>query len=118
MARFHRLQVWLLADEILRLTYRTVKTLRGEADLRDQMKRSAISVVSNIAEGSERGSDAEFRQFLIIARGSAAELHAQWHIALTCDLVDGECAGMALNLLDRCGRMLTAFIARLSPPGG
>jgi four helix bundle protein len=87
--------------------------MRGEAELRDQMKRSAISVVSNISEGSERGSDREFRQFLVIARGSAAELHAQWHIAKSCRLIDERLCSQAFSLLDSCGRMLTAFIARL-----
>jgi four helix bundle protein len=97
------------------MTYQSTKSFRGELSLRDQMKRAAVSIVSNIAEGSERGTDVDFRKFLIIARGSAAELHAQWHIALTCELVDSDCASQAMELLDRCGRMLTAFISRLSP---
>jgi four helix bundle protein len=49
--------------------------------LKDQMTRSAISTVSNIPEGAERGSKAEYIRFLHIAKGSAAELRTQVYIA-------------------------------------
>mgnify|MGYP000158436471 CR=1 FL=1 len=49
--------------------------------LRDQMSRSAISIPSNIAEGSERDSNREFRRFIVIAKGSAAELRTQLYVA-------------------------------------
>jgi four helix bundle protein len=114
MARFHRLQVRQVASEILQITYSTTASLRGEASLRDQMKRAAISVVSNISEGSERGTDREFRQFLVIARASNAELTAQWQIVLTCNLIDSTVASEILRKLDQCGRMLSKFIVRLA----
>jgi four helix bundle protein len=114
MARFHTLLVWQRADELLRLTYESMNFVRGENGLREQMKRSAVSVVSNISEGSERGTEREFRQFLVIARGSAAELYAQWHVVRPCGLVDDAACGQALSLADQCLRMLTGFIARLT----
>jgi four helix bundle protein len=49
--------------------------------LRDQMRRAAVSIVSNIAEGFERGRSAEFHQFLSIAKGSCAELRTQLYVA-------------------------------------
>jgi len=50
--------------------------------LRDQIQRAAVSVVSNIAEGFERGSRSEFHQFLVVSKASAAEVRAQLYVAL------------------------------------
>jgi four helix bundle protein len=50
--------------------------------LRDQIRRAAVSILSNIAEGFERGGSAEFSQFLAIAKGSAGEVEAQLYVAL------------------------------------
>jgi four helix bundle protein len=50
--------------------------------LRDQIRRAAVSVMSNIAEGFERGATNEFYQFLSIAKGSAGEIEAQLYVAL------------------------------------
>jgi four helix bundle protein len=76
---FEDLEVWKrscrLAVEICVL----VRDSR-EYNLRDQMSRAAISIASNIAEGAERGSIAEFIRFLNIAKGSAAELRTQLYI--------------------------------------
>jgi len=50
--------------------------------LRDQIRQAAVSILSNIAEGFERGGDKEFLQFLAIAKGSAGEVRAQLYVAL------------------------------------
>src|SRR5688500_14238757 len=100
MARFQQLRVWHLANEIVASTYRLLNGLRGESALLDQMKRAAISIPSNIAEGSERQSDAEFRQFLIIARASAGELNAQYHILRNCGLVAAQVCDALIDQLD------------------
>ena len=56
--------------------------------LRDQMHRASISVLSNIAEGYERGGNAEFVQFLSVAKGSVGEIRAQTYVALDCQYID------------------------------
>jgi four helix bundle protein len=65
------------------LSVRVYEVLRGCKDfgLKDQMTRAAVSIPSNIAEGAERDSKAEFIHFLHIAKGSAAELRTQVYIA-------------------------------------
>ena len=79
-ASFEDLDVW---QRSCRLAVEICKLLKDCKDyaLRDQMSRSAISIASNIAEGAERGSKAEFIRFLNIAKGSAAELRTQIYIA-------------------------------------
>ncbi len=58
--------------------------------LKDQMTRSAVSIASNIAEGAERGTAADFRRFLRISKGSAAELRTQVYIAAQIDLLSNK----------------------------
>ena len=79
-ASFEDLEVW---KRSCRLAVEICKLLKDckEYALKDQMSRSAISIASNIAEGAERGSKAEFIRFLNIAKGSAAELRTQVYIA-------------------------------------
>ena len=75
---------WKEARKLNQLVYKhtTKGTFTKDFALRDQIRRAAISVMSNIAEGFERGSDKEFIQYLAIARGSCGEVRSQFFIAL------------------------------------
>ncbi len=117
MARFTRLDVWQEARTMLRMVSDATRVMRAEGDLKSQMRRAAISVASNIAEGAERGSDAEFKRFLAIARASNAEVEAQATIAgdLRC-LAQSE-ADRLVRQCDRIGRMLNRLMAAMAPPG-
>lgn len=76
-----------------------------------QMRRSAISVASNIAEGAARGSRAEYIRFLNIARGSLSELETQVHIGLDLKLID---RSMQVDeQVAEIGRLLSALHRRL-----
>jgi four helix bundle protein len=114
MAQFHQLRVWHLANEIVTMTYRVLAEIRGEIALRDQMKRAAISIASNIAEGSERASDADTKKFYTYARASAGELNAQFHILRAIELVSPAVVDEMIDRLDHCGRMLSKLIRRVS----
>jgi four helix bundle protein len=81
---FEDLNVWQRARELVKLIYELTKEKIFSRDysLVDQIRRSSISVLSNIAEGFERGSNKEFIQFLYIAKGSCGEVRSQLYVAL------------------------------------
>ena len=81
--RFEDLVSWKKARELVIATYRVTNEGQFLSDfgLRDQIRRAAISVMSNIAEGYSRQTDKEFIQFLYIAKGSTSELQSQLYIA-------------------------------------
>ena len=76
---FKDLKVWQKSMDLIPLVYSVASKLPQfeRYGLADQLRRSVISIPSNIAEGSKRGSRADFRQFCKIAAGSAAELETQ-----------------------------------------
>lgn len=80
---FKDLLVWRIAKDLAVKVYRASETedLKKDFGLRDQIRRSAVSVASNLAEGDERGSDREAVRFFYMAKGSVAELQTQIQIA-------------------------------------
>ena len=83
MTGYQNLEVWKKSMKLVTDVYLQVKALPKEEtySLADQIRRSAVSIPSNIAEGSSRNSSKEFIQFLYIALGSACELETQLLIA-------------------------------------
>ena len=84
LKRFEDIEAWKKARELSRDVYRRSKVGAFARDfgLRDQIRRAVVSVMSNIAEGFERGGTAEFVQFLAVAKGSAGEVESQLYVAL------------------------------------
>ncbi len=118
---FESLRVWHLARRLTVQVYSVARkdSFARDFGLRDQVCRAAVSVMSNVAEGFERGSRKEFAHFLRIARGSAAEVRAQIYAAEDLGYVDPETArqlrGDALALskqLAALSRLLTTDGAR------
>lgn len=81
---FEDLHVWKRARELVNHVYSLTKRKEFSNDpgLVDQLRRAAVSVISNISEGFERGSNTEFIQFLYLAKGSCGEVRSQMYIAL------------------------------------
>jgi len=81
---FEDMEVWQKARELTRDLYAISTQGRFSRDfgLREQVRRAAVSIVSNIAEGFERRGDREFARFLSVAKGSAGEVRAQLYVAL------------------------------------
>ena len=109
---FQDLLVWqrsrALAGEVCRVA--AGPAFNRDWGLRDQLRRSAISVPSNIAEGNERGSDRDAVRFFFFARGSLAELFIQSDIACELGLVDVESASDWMRECDDIARMLSRLI--------
>lgn len=83
IAKFEEINAWSKARALANRIYELSDEGRFSRDfaLRDQMRRAVISVISNIAEGFERGGNKEFVQFLAHAKGSVGELRAQLYLA-------------------------------------
>ena len=90
MTDYEKLEVWQMSIELVTDVYKLVKFLPKEETyaLSDQIRRSAVSIPSNIAEGSSRNSKKEFIQFLYIALGSLCELETQLLIAKNVGYID------------------------------
>ena len=82
--RFEDLQVWKVARQLVNRIYSLTQNSLFARDrgLVDQIRRASVSILSNIGEGFERGSNAELTRFLYIAKGSSGELRSQLYIAL------------------------------------
>jgi four helix bundle protein len=88
--RFEDIEGWKKARDLSRAIYTLSNdgSFSKDRSLRDQIRRAAISVLSNIAEGFERGGDREFHQFLATAKASLGEVKAQLYIALDAKYVN------------------------------
>ena len=116
--RFEDLVVWRKSREFAFAVYKSSASGDFARDfaLRDQLRRSAVSVMSNIAEGFGRFTGPEIRRFLSIARGSLAEAKSQLYLARDLGYLT-ERDHHALNA--RCveiDRMLAALRSSLNPP--
>ena len=110
------LLVWHKSMLLTEKTYQLMKLLpKAELyDLSSQMRRAAVSIPSNIAEGQARSSTREFANFLSIARGSTAELETQYMICVRLKYLTQSQVETALNLCTEVGKMLNGLIGKLS----
>jgi four helix bundle protein len=107
MLSFQRLDVYRCAIEFLGLTVKIPKLPRGQSDVADQLRRAALSVPLNIAEGAGRASAADGARHYAIARGSAMECAALMDVLRTLDLLDEAHYASSIELLARVISMLT-----------
>ena len=113
---FKDLKVWQLGKQIAIDTYRLTRHFPHEErfGLSSQMRRCAVSIVSNIAEGFNRYHNKEYRQFLYIALGSCAELESQLEIAHALEYIAGDRHIDLFENLDHESRMLRNLIKKLT----
>lgn len=113
--RFEDIEAWKLARDSTKLTYEISSTGDFSRDfgLRDQIRRSSVSVMSNIAEGFERDGDREFVQFLAIAKGSCGEARSQLYVALDQGYISQEQFDTAYRSLNEAGKRIGGFMRYL-----
>ncbi|MDB6169572.1 MAG: hypothetical protein JWM88_2436 [Verrucomicrobia bacterium] len=89
---FEELEVWRLAKTVVTAVYRVTRRgpIARDFGFKDQIQRAAVSVMSNIAEGFERGGHRELIHFLYIAKGSAGEVRSLVHVAEELGYVAGD----------------------------
>ena len=113
---YRELKVWQKAVNLTVLIYKLTRSFpKSEVyGLTSQMRRAAVSVASNIAEGRGRINSGEFRPFLSIVRGSVCELLTQIHVARALDLgMPGQLDEAELSS-NELSKMLLSFIQTLS----
>ncbi|MDQ1640162.1 MAG: hypothetical protein QOF62_3501 [Pyrinomonadaceae bacterium] len=113
--RFEDIDCWTKARELTRSIYSISLGVRFSRDfaLRDQLRRSSISILSNIAEGFERDGNKEFVQFLSIAKGSCGEARAQLYVALDQEYISDAQFRSISEMAIEISRMLSGLIKYL-----
>lgn len=116
---FEDLEIWKEARCLTREIYKLSKTPRFSKDfsLRDQMRRAAVSMMSNIAEGFERGGNQEFVQFLYVAKASCGEVRSQLYVAVDQEYIEQNVADSLLIILKRLSVMIKHLIDYLKRSG-
>ena len=109
---FNDLKIWQRGIELVKMVYRVTSTLPAveKYGIVSQMRRSAVSVPSNIAEGFMRRHNKEYRQFLYIALGSLAELETQIIISKELNFLTTEHYTSMLSAIDELNKMTTGLI--------
>ncbi len=119
MQDYRNLKVWQRSHQFVLDVYRLTTQLPAEEKfgLTSPIRRSAVSIPSNIAEGSARESDADFSRFVLIAMSSAAELDYQLLLAHEPGYVGQQEYKNLMTELTEIRRMLNAFVQKLKANG-
>lgn len=113
--RFEELETWKTARELANWIYRVSHDgeFAGDYGFRDQIQRAAVSVLNNVAEGFERGSNKDFAKFLFIARGSVGEVRSMLYPAKDFKYLTEGQFDEAMMLCVRESKMLWGLIKHL-----
>jgi len=113
--QFQEIEAWQRARELVRKIYDVTGQGRfaGDFALRDQIRRAAVSIMSNIAEGFGRGGTKEFIQFLSVAKGSVSEVESQLYVARDQEYLDQAEFDLLYGPADEVGRMIAGLMKYL-----
>ena len=118
--RFEDLDAWTVARELANLIYSLSKIGEFARDygFRDQIQRASVSIMNNIAEGFERGSNKDFAKFLFIARGSTGEVRSMLYLALDQKYITDEQFKETYDLCVRESQLCWGLIKHLQKHSG
>ncbi len=116
ISSYKDLLVWQRSMDLVEKVYRLTAVYPSSEQwgLVSQLRRSSVSVPSNIAEGYGRQSTGDYRHFLSIARGSLLEIETQLLLSQRLNFLDTAAAPPLLNQVDEINKMLTALISKIS----
>ena len=112
---FEDIASWRKGRQLTKNIYDVTSTGNFARDfgLKDQIRRAAVSVLSNIAEGFERGGDREFLQFLAVAKGSCGELRAQLYVALDQEYISQKEFDALFDRASEVSQLISGFMKYL-----
>ena len=113
--RFEEIKGWQSGRELCKVIYAVTNkgSFSRDFGLRDQIRRAAVSVVSNIAEGFEGQNNRSFIRYLYIAKASCGEVRSQAYVALDQDYISRQEFGAIYDKATETSRLLAGFIAYL-----
>lgn len=112
ITRIEDIEAWKRSCRLAVNIYKLTSKGGFEKDwgLKDQVRRAAVSIPSNLAEGYERNSVPEFRRYSLIAKGSCGELRTQLYIALALEYLDRDSADSLIQECKEISSMITGLI--------
>ena len=114
ISKFEDLICWQKARELANFIFDITDEPRfKDYDLKRQIRRAAISPMSNIAEGFDRGTRGEFVDALFIAKGEVGEVRCQLYISSDRQYIDMSTFRKGLALTDECSRLIQSFVSKV-----
>ena len=109
--RFEDLIAWQKARTLTKKIYTVTKNdeFRKDFGLKDQIQRASVSIMSNIAEGFDRASNAEFHKYLVIAKGSCAEVKSQLYVSKDIGYISRNSFNELKGLADELSLIIGGF---------
>jgi four helix bundle protein len=110
--KFEEILAWEKAKELTLKIYKIFENSR-DFGFKDQIQRSSVSIMNNIAEGFERSGNKEFKHFLFVAKGSCGEVRSMLYLAIELKYINESKFKELFNLCLEISKMLSGFIKAL-----
>lgn len=111
--RFEDIVAWQKSRELVRDVYTVMRAIK-DFGFRDQIQRAAVSIMNNIAEGFERRGDKQFKQYLVIAKASNAEVRSMLYVGKDLQYIDDQTFQRLTALSTEISKMIGSLIRHLN----